>query len=45
MESDKYVTERYDNPSRRPPSSNIFSEGDHLLGQHVNHQDDMRQKE
>jgi hypothetical protein len=30
VESDKYEWERYDDPSRRPPSRNPFLEGDPL---------------
>jgi hypothetical protein len=44
MESGKYERKWYDNPSRRPPSRNPFPEGGHLLGNHVNHQGEIRKK-
>jgi hypothetical protein len=44
VESGKYEREWYDDPSRRPPSSNPFPRVTHLLGNHVNHQGEIRQK-
>jgi cell fate regulator YaaT (PSP1 superfamily) len=43
MESGKYEWEWYDDPSRGPPVATLFLRVTHLLGNHVNHQGEMRQ--
>ena len=45
METDKYVQEWYVNPSRDPLLVSLLLRVAHLLGQHVNQQGEMMQKE
>jgi hypothetical protein len=44
VEIGKYEWEWYDDPSRRPPVANLFLRVANLLGYHVKHQGEIRQK-
>jgi hypothetical protein len=42
MESSNYEWEWYDDPSRKPPVETLFQSVTNLLGNHVNHQGEIR---
>jgi hypothetical protein len=44
MEGGKYEREWYDDHLRRPPDSNDFPKGVHLLGNHDSHQGEIGKK-
>jgi hypothetical protein len=44
MEGGKYEWDWYNDPSRRPPNSNPFHKGGHLLGNHDNHHGEIGKK-
>jgi hypothetical protein len=44
VKSGKYVREWYDDPSRRPPIATLSPRVTHIIGNHVNHQGEIRQK-
>jgi hypothetical protein len=44
MESDKYGWKWYDDPSKNQLIATIFPRVTYLLGDHVNHQGEIRQK-
>jgi hypothetical protein len=44
VESGKYEWEWYDDPSRNHPVATLFPRVTYLLGNHVNHQGEIRKK-